>query len=148
MNEKVISWHLLEDVLGWVAVLVGAVVIRLTDWWWIDALLAIGIAAFILVNIVRRLWKIGRLFLQVAPDGIDVGALRNSIAGLEGIKGVHHLHVWSLDGSQNVATVHATIEVTGTQRAVKDSIRALLEPYEFEHVTVELDLDADDCSML
>lgn len=147
MNENVITWHLLEDVLGWVAVLIGAVVIWLTAWWWIDALLAVGIAVFILTNIVRRLWKIGKLFLQVAPEGIDVTALREAIAAVDGVRDVHHLHVWSLDGEHNVATVHATIIEDGSQRQIKDGIRAVLEPCGFEHLTVELDLDIDDCSM-
>lgn len=147
MNESVISWHLLEDVLGWVAVLIGAIVIRFTDWWWIDAALAMAIAAFILTNIVRRLWKIGRLFLQVAPEGIDVAALREAISKVEGVENVHHFHAWSLDGEHDVATIHATI-VDGTdQRTVKEGIRTVLGTHPFQHITIELDLDSEDCSM-
>ena len=146
MNESVISWHLLEDVLGWAAVLVGAIVISLTEWWWVDPFLALAIAAFILFNIVRRLWKIGRLFLQVAPDGVDVATLRDKIASLEKVQDVHHLHVWSLDGEHHVATVHASIGADARSTDVKSAIRSLLEPHEFEHVTIEVDQDGD-CSM-
>jgi len=147
INESVISWHLLEDVLGWAAVLIGAIVIRLTDWWWIDSFLAMGIAAFILTNIVRRLWKIGRLFLQVVPDGIDVAALREAISSLNGVKDVHHLHIWSLDGEHNVATVHALLGEAEDARSAKDSIRGVLDRHKFAHVTIEIDRDTDDCSM-
>lgn len=146
LNENVISWHLLEDVLGWVAVLAGAVIIRFTDWWWIDAALAIAIALFILTNIVRRLWKIGRLFLQVSPEEIDVGELRESISSLEGVEDVHHLHVWSLDGEHNVATVHVLIDDEAAYRKVKTRIRDQLAQYEFSHVAIEIDLNPEDCS--
>lgn len=146
MNESVVSWHLLEDVLGWAAVLVGATIIHFTAWWWIDPLLAMAIAAFILTNIVRRLWKIGRLFLQVVPDEIDVADLRTAIAGLEGVRDVHHLHVWSLDGERHVATVHATIGDAANAPSVKEAIRRVLGQHEFEHVTIEIDLGSD-CSL-
>lgn len=146
MNESVVSWHLLEDVLGWAAVLVGATIIHFTAWWWIDPLLAMAIAAFILTNIVRRLWKIGRLFLQVVPDGIDVAVLRNAITGVAGVRDVHHLHVWSLDGERHVATVHATIGDAANAPSVKEAIRRVLGQHEFEHVTIEIDLGSD-CSL-
>jgi len=147
MNESVVSWHLLEDVLGWVAVLCGALVMQFTNWWWIDPLLAIAIAAFILFNIVRRLWKIAKLFLQVAPEGIDVDLLQKELAELDGVEGVHHLHIWSLDGEHHVATTHVSIAGDADPRAIKADIRSRLATSNFDHVTVEIDLDDEDCSL-
>lgn len=147
MNASVISWHLVEDVLGWAAVLVGAVVIKMTDWWWIDASLAIGISAFILVNILRRVWRIGRLFLQVAPEGIDVDALRDDILAIDGVTDVHHLHIWSLDGEHHVVTVHARVSAEDLVKDAKTEIRSRLRSIESEHVTVEIEIGGADCSL-
>ena len=147
MNEGVVSWHLLEDVLGWLAVLIGGVIILFTKWWWIDPLLAIGIAAFVFFNIIRKLWKIARLFLQVVPEAIDVEAIRGAIEELDAVAGTHHFHVWSVDGESHVASIHVGLEKHSDPILVKRGIREIFEPYCFQHVTIELEFENDDCSL-
>ena len=147
LNEGVVSWHLLEDVLGWLAVLIGSVIILFTEWWWIDPLLATGIAVFVMFNIMRKLWKIGRLFLQVAPEGVDVEAIKGKVEELEEVEGTHHFHVWSIDGESHVASIHVGLAKLSDPTSAKRKIREIFEPYNFEHITVELEFDRDDCSL-
>ena len=64
LNERVINWHLLEDVLGWVAVLIVGIVLLFVDWPILDPLLSIGFTLFILVNMLRNLWATLKLFIQ------------------------------------------------------------------------------------
>lgn len=147
LNESLVSWHLLEDVLGWVAVLIGAAVMQFTDWHWIDPLLAIAIATFILLNISKRLWRITRLFLQVVPDGVDLRAIERSIRLLPGVADLHHLHVWTLDGDEHVASVHIRLSPQAKAAQTKRRIRDLIGEPSVGHLTIEIENGDDDCSI-
>lgn len=147
INEKVVSLHLFEDVLGWAAILIGALVLKFTGWLWIDPVLAIGIAGFVIINISRKLWEIGRIFLQLAPGGIDIGNLRKEIEALKHVREVHHLHAWSIDGERHVLTLHVGIETGSDHHEVKSEIRAVISERDFCHITIELDEGNEDCSM-
>ena len=147
MNEQLVSWHLLEDVLGWVAVLVGAVVMALTKWWWIDAALGVGLAAFILFSISRKLWQVGRLFLQVSPPQLSMDELRTRLVAVNGVTDIHHLHVWSLDGEHHVASLHAQLKEGKDLKQVKAELREILQGQECTHIAIELDIDPADCSL-
>ena len=98
LNEQVLTWHLLEDVLGWVAVLIGAVVMYFYDLPWIDPALSIAIAAFVLFNVVKRLWAAGKIILMAAPEGVSHDEVLGAINALDGVEDAHHLHLWTLDG--------------------------------------------------
>ena len=147
-NEKVLSWHLLEDVLGWVAVLIASVTIHFTGWNIIDPLLSIGFTLFILYNVVFNLRDTLRLFLQKAPvDGLTE-AIRTQLQRLEAVDGIHHLHVWSLDGQHHVLTVHIVLKTElepCSQLALKQQIHELLKPYGLEHTTIEFEFPAEVC---
>lgn len=147
-NEKVLSWHLLEDVLGWIAVLVGAVLMYFTGWAWLDPLLCIGFTLFILLNVTRSLRQTLALFLQVSPSPALQQEIETALKQLEFVKAVHHLHLWSLDGEQHVLTLHLEVVTPASlaeQLNYKQQIAALLAPYKLSHTTVEFEMDDEPC---
>ncbi|MCT6700668.1 cation diffusion facilitator family transporter [Rheinheimera sp. 4Y26] len=147
-NEQVLSWHLLEDVLGWVAVLVGSIVLYLTSWAWIDPVLSIGFTCFILLNVWRNLRKTLQLFLQVSPNPALAGELAEKLTALPFVADCHHLHLWSLDGEQHVLTVHLVLKAQADGRELpyyKTEVRQLLLPYQLAHTTVEFETADEAC---
>ena len=147
-NEKVLSWHLLEDVLGWVAVLIGAILMHFTGWAWLDPALSIGFTLFILLNVLRALRQTLALFLQVTPDPTMLQQINSQLAGLDFVKSMHHVHLWSLDGEQHVLTMHIEIATPATmaeQIAYKQRIALMLAPYQLSHTTVEFELSGEEC---
>ena len=148
LNEKVLNWHLLEDVLGWVAVLIVATVMQFVDWPILDPLLSIGFTLFILVNVLRNLWATGRLFFQAVPDPDLLESVRESLMSLKEIDGVHHLHLWSLDGEHHVLTAHVKAVLThdlARYTQLKAAIQSALETYDLAHTTIEIELAEEAC---
>lgn len=147
-NERMLSWHLLEDVLGWVAVLIGAIVMYFTGWAWLDPVLCIAFTLFILLNVLKSLWQTLRLFLQVSPDPQLQQQLAEELSALSFVESIHHLHLWSLDGEQHVLTMHVAIATPSDfeqQKQYKQQIAALLAPYRLSHTTVEFELSGEPC---
>lgn len=145
LNQKSVNLHMLEDVLGWAVVLVGAVAMHFTDFTVIDPLLSIGVAIFILVNALGNFREVVDLFLEKAPRGVSVEELREHIAKLPGVAGVHHLHVWSMDGYHNYATLHVVCK--NPTSAVKSAVREELAEHGIAHVTIELEEVGETCGM-
>lgn len=148
LNQRAVMLHLLEDVLGWVAVLVGSFVIRWTGWLFIDPLLSMAIGLFILVNVVRNLVAIFRILLQAAPREVAGDQLRQSLETIPGVTEVHDFHLWSLDGEHNVASVHLVVE-DALQReqivAVKHEAKHRLAELSVDHLTVEIEFSREEC---
>lgn len=150
MNARVVAWHLLEDVLGWLAVLVVGIVLLFTDNHLLDPILSLLIALYVLYNVVRNLRETVGLFLQSVPQNIEVEAIMRAVRKLENVESTHHTHVWSLDGEHHVLTAHVVVDEDISKpdvRRVKNSIQAVLEPYEFSHITLEIEFGDDDCAM-
>lgn len=143
MNQRAVNLHMLEDVLGWIVVLVGAVVMRFTQLRFLDPVLSMGAAVFILINAVKNLREATSLFLEKTPEEIDISALRERLTALEGVRSVHHIHVRSIDGFQHCATLHAVI--TADTHRTKDAIRHALEEFGINHVTVETEAEGEHC---
>lgn len=143
LNQKAVNLHMLEDVLGWIVVLLGAVIMRFTDISLIDPIMSICVAAFILVETVKNLKEVLDLFLEKTPEGLDVSEISSHLLGLEGVEDVHHIHIWSMDGQSNYATLHA---VTGHNPAdIKEAIRAELSEHNITHVTIEIEIPGEQC---
>lgn len=127
-NEKMLTWHLLEDVLGWAVVLVGALVIQITGAAWIDPLLAIGMAGFVSFNVIRNLRVTAYLFLQGRPENFDEGKFLAEAMAIEGIEKIDHLAIWSLDGESSVLSarlhLHSVRDPLEIER-VKSAVREL-----------------------
>jgi len=143
LNQKAVNLHMLEDVLGWIVVLIGAIVMRFTDFTVIDPILSIAVAAFILINAVKNLKEVLDVFLEKAPLGISVEEVKEHILALDGVLGVHHIHIWSMDGHSNYATMH--IVTNGEPHGIKDSVRAELFEHGIGHATLELEAEGEHC---
>lgn len=144
MNQKAVNLHMLEDVLGWVIVLIGAITMKFTDFRFIDSVLSIGVALFILVNALKSYKSILDLFLEKTPDGVDVEKIRNILMNVSGVNDVHHIHIWSLDGVNNYATLHVVTnsdDIAVVKRRVKNRLR----DFGINHVTLEFETDAEEC---
>jgi cobalt-zinc-cadmium efflux system protein len=148
MNEKVLNWHLLEDVLGWVAVLVVSVLLLFLDWPVLDPLLAIGFTAFIVVNVCRNLRETLQLFFQAVPTEGLAQQIRTKLLQLDGVTAIHHAHCWSLDGEHHVYTAHLELGAVFSldqQLELKQRIAASLAPFALTHTTIELELPQEAC---
>ena len=143
LNQRAVNLHMLEDVLGWIVVLIGALVMRFTNWVFIDPLMSIAVAIFILVHAVGTLKEILNLFLEKTPNGVSVEELTAHLTALSDVIGVHHVHVRSLDGSRHYATLHAVIN--GDPAAAKAAIRAELSAHGITHATIEIETPDEVC---
>ena len=143
LNQKAVNLHMLEDVLGWVIVLIGAIAMRFTDLYIIDPLMSIGVAIFILINALKNLKDVIDLFLEKTPHDINIDEIAEHICEVEGVLGVHHIHVWSMDGHNNYATMH--VVVNGDAHIIKDKIRDELREHGIGHVTLELEAEDEHC---
>ena len=143
INQRAINLHMLEDVLGWAAVLVGAVVMRFTDWGFIDPGLSLALSVFIGINALKNLKRVLDIFLEKTPAGIDPEEITHHLEQIPGVESIHHLHIWSMDGYRHSATLHAV--VTGEYGAVKQAIKEELAEHGITHVTVELESRYEHC---
>lgn len=147
-NEQVLSWHLLEDVLGWAAVLIGSILLYITGWAWIDPMLSIGFTCFILLNVWRNLRRTLQLFLQISPDPQLSSDIRQQLENLAFVAQLHHLHLWSLDGEQHVLTVHLVLTQHSDSQQMQQyklHIKQLLQPFGLAHTTVEFEAPDEGC---
>ena len=143
LNQKAVNLHMLEDVLGWIVVLIGAIVMSFTDISIIDPLISIGVAIFILINAIKNLGKVLELFLEKTPRNLSISELREHIQKIDGVIDVHHIHVWSIDGYNNYATMH--IVANDNAHNIKSKIRDELKEHGIEHVTLELEAENEHC---
>ncbi len=147
-NEQVLSWHLLEDMLGWIAVLVGSILLYFTGWAWIDPVLSVGFTLFILLNVWRSLAKTLALFLQVTPDPSMYQQIRQQLLDCHFVQQVHHLHLWSLDGEKHVLTVHLKLKEAASSAQLthfKLDIATVLQRFHLAHTTVEFEAPDEIC---
>lgn len=143
INQRAVNLHMLEDVLGWVVVLIGAVVMRFTDFALLDPLMSIGVAVFILINTIRNLCEVARLFLLKVPDDLSVEKVEAALLEVPEIQEVHHIHLWSLDGIHGDATMH--IVADGDSHHVKHLAREALATLGIQHSTLELEVPGEHC---
>lgn len=139
-NEKVLSVHLLEDMLGWVGVLVVSIVLRFQPWYFLDPLLSIAIAAFILSRTLPTFIESSRVFLESVPPGVDLMLLNQQILDIPMVHTVSHLHLWSIDGEENAFTVTVFVSTEEPQaiETIRDQIQQQLLPYSVTHSTIEI----------
>ena len=143
LNQKAVNLHMLEDVLGWIVVLIGAIVMRFTDLAIIDPLLSLGVAAFIFIQAMGNLRTVGDLFLEKTPKGIDIPSLTEHLLRIEGVDEIHHIHVRSLDGIRHCATMH--VRICGAASEIKAALRAELNRHGICHATLELEDRNEAC---
>ena len=141
MNKQVMTIHLLEDAMGWVAVLIASIVMIFVNIPVLDPILAIVINLTVLIFVISKLVKSLKIMLQQVPEKINLPELRQKILCLDKVKEVSHLHVWSLTEEKIVVTVH--VAVSGVQSldqagAVKTQIQDIFGDLNTEHVSIDL----------
>jgi cobalt-zinc-cadmium efflux system protein len=147
LNEKVLSWHLLEDMLGWVAILVGGVIIYFWKVYLLDPLMTIALTAFILYNVTKNLREAINILLQGVPKHINLEAVKKDLTAIKGVIDVHDIHIWSLEGETDVFTAHVVLddETLKSPEPTKQTIKETLQKHHIEHSTIELERK-DYCS--
>lgn len=143
LNQKAVNLHMLEDVLGWAVVLVGAIVMKLTDFALIDPIMSVGVAVFILYNAVKNLKEVIDIFLEKVPHNLDVNEIKEHIKEIDGVIDVHHIHIWSMDGQNSYATMHVVTNADGHQ--IKENVRSELKEHGICHATLELEAEGEHC---
>jgi cobalt-zinc-cadmium efflux system protein len=150
MNERVVSWHLIEDVLGWVAVFIVSVVMMFTDAPWLDPVLSLGITLFILYNVIGRLKETLVILLQGSPAGIDAEEIKGQIMQIPNVTGMHHVNIWSLEGEHHVYTAHIKTRGVATFAevvAIKRSVKDILKKHPFTYYTIEIEMEDEACEL-
>ncbi len=143
INQKAVNLHMLEDVLGWIVVLIGAIVMHFTDFPLIDPLMSIGVAIFIFINAAKNLKEVFDLFLEKTPHGISVAQIKEHVCEIDGVLDAHHIHIWSMDGQNGYATMHIVTESDGHE--IKETVRKELKEHGIVHATLELESPQEHC---
>ena len=144
LNEKAINLHMLEDVLGWAVVFMGAVVMKFTDISVIDPILSLAVAVFILINATKNLLAVLEIFTLKTPKDMNIDEIKASLCEIEGVIDAHHIHISALDAEQFIATLH--IVTDGDFKEIKHKVKHTLEHFGINHTTVEIETEDEHCN--
>lgn len=150
LNQKAIMLHLMEDVLGWAAVLLGSMVMYFSKWYWIDPVLSLGIAAYVLYNAFKSLTAAGKIFMQAVPARFDESKITQALMDIPLVSNVHDLHVWTMDGEFNVLTTHIVLQSgSGMEdmQVVRQLAIKILSEHDIQHPTLQIEMSGDSCKL-
>lgn len=147
LNQKSVNLHMLEDVLGWVIVFIGSILMKFTDITYIDSIMSIIIAIYILIHALKNLKSVLDLFLVKTPKNVDIDELKKELLKVKNVSDIHHIHVWSMDGVNNYATIHAVINTKDFEKVKKD-LKEELEVHGIIHSTIEIEAKDSKCDEL
>ena len=140
-NESILSLHFLEDTLGWLAVILMAIILRFTDWYILDPLLSLVISFFILSKAIPCFWSTLKIFLDAVPEGVDIKQVKSRLEQLDYVASVNQLNLWTMDGLEKNAIIHVCLKKVEHMEVCKEAIRAMLKDYGFQNITIEVDAD-------
>lgn len=146
VNMRAAFMHNLSDALASVAVMAGGAAILLFGITWIDPLLSLIIVAYIFWQVYGLLPGTVRLLMESAPAGLDLGQLVRQLEQLDGVEGVHHLHVWQLDEHHNALEAHIVIARDDALRmeGIKTVVKKVLEEdFDVTHAMLEIELASE-----
>ncbi|MBP3921205.1 MAG: cation transporter [Bacilli bacterium] len=147
INQKAVNLHMLEDVLGWLVVLLGAILMKFTDISIIDPIMSIGVAIYIFIHAFKNFKQILDLFLEKVPNNISIKEIREHITNIKDVLNIHHLHLWSMDGVNNYATMHIVTNAKNISK-LKKEIKQELSEHGINHATIEIEPETDNCDEL
>ncbi len=149
LNERGAYLHLLEDVLGWASVLIGAVIIHFTGFAQLDPLLSMAIALYILYNAIGTLRAGTKILMQAEPASIGTAGLRERLMQIPQVIDIHDQHTWSLDGTYMIHSVHLVVQETSIRDALaaKAKAREILQSMGIDHTTIEIELPDEKCGL-
>ena len=138
----------MEDVLGWISVLIISILLLFFDWPILDPILSIVFTLFILMNVIKTSRQTIKIFMQSVPDDKLLDDIRNRLTSLQHVNAVHHLHLWSLDGEKHVLTAHLEIDhmiSADDQQLTKQEINKQLAEFSLAHTTIEFEMPEEVC---
>lgn len=150
LNEKVVMWHLLEDLFGWIVILIMSVIMHFWNLPILDPIFSVLFSLVILFNVIRNLKTTLAVFLQSIPDSLDLSLIEGELRDMEGVEDLHDLHVWSLDGAYHVFTLHLVVGAQYPDREIpelKRQIKRYLMEKDIQHVTLEVERAGDPCDL-
>lgn len=144
-NESLLNLHMLEDVLGWLGVLLVSIILHYTDWYILDPLLSLAVAFFIIYKTWPMFVDTVEVFLEATPSELNAEEIERKILEIPEVDALSHLHMWSIDGEENVVTVTVSVsdESAEVHERVKEQIRDIVSPYNMSHSTIEVIIDKD-----
>ena len=143
LNQKAVNLHMLEDVLGWLVVLIGSIIIKFTCLYIIDPILSILVAIFVIINAIKNLIEITQIFLIETPKNIDINKIIKHVKEIDGVIDAHHIHIWSIDGEINLATLHLVVKEYDSN--IKEKVKEELSEHGITHVTIEMETENENC---
>ena len=150
VNQKTVMLHLMEDALGWVAVLLGSVIMIFFDLPVIDPILSLGVAVYILWNAFKNLKQVLFIFLQGTPANVDLDMVKKDLGSLKDVTDIHDTHVWTMDGQYNILTVHLVINENkklNELTELRKQVNAVLKNHHIDHVTVQFEVQGEVCEL-
>jgi cobalt-zinc-cadmium efflux system protein len=150
-NERVVMLHLLEDVLGWIAVLVVGVIMLFVNWPVLDPILSIAITLYILWNVFKNLRETVNVFLQATPLDINTVQLETILIEKLPIHSIHDWHLWTMDGEYNVLSFHVVVTDLLSSKdiiSLKKHIREILKQHNIQHTTIEIEYQHEICELI
>jgi len=151
LNEEVTALHLLNDVLGWGAVLVAGIIMKIHQILILDPLLSILITLYVLWHVIGNLKKVLALFMQGVPDYFNLEGMEKKVRAIKGVQAVHDTHIWSLEGEYDVLTTHIVVHDKISQKDLIDlkcHVKKLLSELNVEHSTVEIEFENEKCDLV
>jgi len=149
INQKMVMFHLLEDILGWVSVFIVSIVLLFRPWYILDSILSILISIVILRGVYKNFLKVGAIFLQKFPDEVKVDKVEQQVRELDSVKDVHAIRGWSIDGSSFYLSLHVSVSETLTMKEVdllKLEIKNILKKISIKYSTIEFECHKNlDC---
>ena len=143
-NESILSLHFLEDILGWVAVILVSIVLRFTDWYFLDPLLSLLIAGFILSKALPKFWGNIKIFLDHIPSDIDLSQLYQEILAVENVQAITQLNVWTTDGLEKFAMIHICLKNPDLLAETQATLRQELQVYGITKITIQTDSSLEE----
>lgn len=143
LSEKAVFIHIMEDVLGWVAVLIASIVMIFVELPILDPIMSIVITVWVLYNVYKNLMSVFNVLLQGVPSDVDVDKLSSDILKLDEIESIHDIHIWSFDGEDHAMTLHVVSQDQSPE--LKQTIRKIAEKHHIIHITIEVDKSNEDC---
>ena len=156
IEQKSVNGILFEDVVGWIIVLIGTVVMIGTGWVWLDPVMSILISVYLISTSFTSFKKVLELFLEKVPAGESVDVVKYQVLAIPHVKGVHSIHLWSMDGEKLCATMHVVVDgkvVDGVliensvdnPMNIKKEIRKQLRTTGVKEVTIEIESEGESC---
>jgi cobalt-zinc-cadmium efflux system protein len=151
LNQRAVMLHLLEDTLGWIAVLVGAIIMYFTHWYWIDPLLSVAIALFVLYNASRNILSVLKIFLQAIPSSFNEQALTAKLKALPEVVDIHDMHCWTMDGEKNILSLHLVVKQSMDMpglNALLQKAEAIIRSQNIQHPTIQVETEGVSCKLV